>query len=135
VQVKRKTGQGFSESAAASDLAFLLIIYFLAISGFNINMGFLVELPAQDARRMVPGEDILRFELDRAGGIIHQDAAIGISLAESLIRSARAENPGVAVVLGIDPQAQWQSVVSFVELAQQMEIEAFSFSMTPGGPP
>ncbi|MCL1991429.1 MAG: biopolymer transporter ExbD [Spirochaetes bacterium] len=135
MQVKRKTGQGFSESAAASDLAFLLIIYFLAISGFNINMGFLVELPAQDARRMVPGEDILRFELDRAGGIIHQDAAIGISLAESLIRSARAENPGVAVVLGIDPQAQWQSVVSFVELAQQMEIEAFSFSMTPGGPP
>jgi len=32
-------------------------------------------------------------------------------------------------MLTIDPQAKWQRVVSFVELAQQQKIDAFSFTM------
>ena len=117
------------ESSAASDLAFLLIIYFIVIAGFNINKGFLVNLPAKDSTRMILKEDLLRFNLDHDGYLTFEDDFIGIPEAANLIRSARAANPDIAVMLSIDPQAKWQRVVSFVELAQQQRIEAFSFSM------
>jgi biopolymer transport protein ExbD len=129
MKLRRNKRPGILESSAASDLAFLLIIYFIVIAGFNINKGFLVNLPAKDSTRMILREDLLRFSLDNYGYLTFEDELIGIPEAANLIRSARAANPGIAVMLTIDPGTKWQSVVSFVELAQQQRIEAFSFSM------
>ncbi|MCL2270937.1 MAG: biopolymer transporter ExbD, partial [Treponema sp.] len=128
MKLQRKKKTGFLETAAASDLAFLLIIYFIVIAGFNINQGFLIHLPAKDSTRMILKEDLLRFDMDSAGNIIYNAHIIDIPEARSLVSSARAENPGIAVILTIDPQARWQQVVSFVEIAQHQKIEAFSFT-------
>jgi biopolymer transport protein ExbD len=129
MKLRRNKRPGILESSAASDLAFLLIIYFIVIAGFNINKGFLVNLPAKDSKRMILKEDLLRFSLDEDGYLTFEDELIGIPEAGNLIRSARDANPGIAVMLTIDPRAKWQRVVAFVELAQQQRIEAFSFSM------
>jgi len=129
MKLRRTKRPGISESSAASDLAFLLIIYFIVIAGFNINKGFLVNLPAKDSTRMILKEDLLRFNLDGEGYLTFEDDMIGIQEAANLIKSARAANPDIAVILTIDPKTKWQRVVSFVELAQQQRIEAFSFTM------
>jgi len=133
MKLRRTKRKGISESSAASDLAFLLIIYFIVIAGFNINKGFLVNLPAKDSTRMILKEDLLRFNLDGEGYLTFEDDMIGIQEAANLIKSARAANPDIAVILTIDPKAKWQKVVSFVELAQQQRIEAFSFTMKKDG--
>ena len=125
---KRKRGI-FSETAASSDLAFLLIIYFLVIAGFNINQGFLMNLPAKNTTRLILKEDLMRFEMDGAGRISYEGNEINIPSAELQIRSAAAGRPDLAVVLTIDPAAPWQQVVYFVELAQKLNVESFSFSM------
>jgi biopolymer transport protein ExbD len=132
MKLQRKKKPGFLESAAASDLAFLLIIYFIVIAGFNINRGFLVNLPAKDSTRFILKEDLLRFEINESGNLIFNDEYIDIPEAGNIIRSARTANPEIAVMLTIEPFAQWQEVVSFVELAQLHRIEAFSFSMKKG---
>jgi biopolymer transport protein ExbD len=129
MKLKRKEKLGFLESAAASDLAFLLIIYFIVIAGFNINQGFLLHLPAKDSSRVILREDLLRFEMDSEGNLIHDSQFISIRDARNLIASTQAVKPDIAVILTIDPQALWQEVVSFVEIAQQQRIEAFSFTM------
>jgi biopolymer transport protein ExbD len=129
MKLKRRKKSGFLETAAASDLAFLLIIYFIVIAGFNINRGFLVNLPAKDSTRMILREDLLRFSINGEGRLIHNDEFIAISEAGTIIGTARSSNPDIAVILTIDPGAEWQEVVSFVELAQQHRIEAFSFTM------
>jgi biopolymer transport protein ExbD len=129
MKLKRANKPGFTDSSASSDVAFLLIIYFIVIAGFNINKGFLINLPAKDSTRLILRDDLLRFEMDENGYIIYDTQLIGLPEAESLIRSTVAANPNIAVMLSIDPQAKWQRVVSFVELAQDLKIEAFSFSM------
>ncbi len=129
MKLRRHKKPGILESSAASDLAFLLIIYFIVIAGFNINKGFLVNLPAKDSTRMILKEDLLRFSLDNDGYLLFEGESVSIREAGNLIRSARAANPDIAVILTIDPQAKWQRVVSFVELAQQQKIEAFSFTL------
>ena len=129
MKLKRRTRSGFTDSSASSDIAFLLIIYFIVIAGFNINKGFLINLPAKDSTRMILKDDLLRFELDSDGNIRHEERVMSIAEAEKLIAGVQAENPNVAVLLSIDPQAHWQRVVTFVELAQDLKIESFSFSM------
>lgn len=129
MKIKRQKKHGFLESCASSDLAFLLIIYFMVIAGFNINQGFLINLPARDSARLILSEDLLRFEMNAAGDIVYAGEAIDIPHAGNIIQSAKAVNPNIAVIITIDGEAHWQNVVSFVELAQDMRIDAFSFSM------
>ena len=126
----RRPGKNISiETSATSDLAFLLIIYFLVIAGFNINQGFIVNLPAKNSSRLILKDDLARFEMDSTGGLFHNGAKIELAEAEREISAAAAGHPDLAVLLSIDGQAPWQNVVLFVELAQKLNIEAFSFSL------
>jgi len=129
VKIKRRKKAAASESSAASDVAFLLIIYFLVIAGFNINQGFLLNLPAKDSRRLILKDDLMRFEMDSHGAVFYDGTELNIAEAEKEIHEAVAVNPNLAVVLTIDPLAPWQSVVFFVELAQKLKVDSFSFNM------
>jgi biopolymer transport protein ExbD len=128
MKLKRREKIPFGESSASSDIAFLLIIYFIVIAGFNVNQGFLMNLPARDSRRLILKDDLLRFDMDGKGNIAYQGEPVETDEAERTIRGAAAQRPNLAVVLSIDPEAPWQRVVSFVELAQKLEIQSFSFN-------
>jgi biopolymer transport protein ExbD len=134
MKIKRKKKPRFAELVVASDLAFLLIVYFIVIAGFNMNKGFLLSLPQKDSVRMVQRDELVRFELDASGRLYFQgERQIDTEEAAGIIAKAHSENPDIAVVLTIDPAANWQSVVSFVEVARTQKIEAFSFAMRKGG--
>jgi len=129
MKIKRLKKHSFLDSSSASDVAFLLIIYFIVIAGFNVNKGFLLNLPAKDSSRMILKEDLIRFEMDAGGRIIYEENDVSIQDAKYLIYSAQKSNPNIAVILTIDKNAYWQNVVSFIELAQDMKVDSFSFSM------
>ncbi|MDR3145173.1 MAG: biopolymer transporter ExbD [Treponema sp.] len=129
MKLNRKRGGIAQDSGASSDIAFLLIIYFIVIAGFNVNKGFLMNLPAKESTRLILREDLLRFELDPAGSIIFGGKTLDHTAAEREIRSAVSLNPNIAVLLTVDGEAPWQKVVSFVELARKLEVDSFSFKM------
>ncbi|MDR3342101.1 MAG: biopolymer transporter ExbD [Treponema sp.] len=129
MKLNRRKKNPFEDSSASSDIAFLLIIYFIVIAGFNVNKGFIMNLPARDSTRLILKDDLLRFELDASGRLLHKGEPLDVAFAEQEIRTAIGVHPNLAVVLTIDPAAPWQQVVSFVELAQKLEVESFSFSM------
>ena len=133
MKIKRRVKDIASESSASSDVAFLLIIYFLVITGFNINQGFLLNLPAKDSTRLILKDDLMRYEMDESGALFYEGTETSISGAEKDIRDAVAINPNIAVVLMIDGGAPWQNVVYFVELAQKLKVDSFSFNMKKQG--
>ena len=134
MKINRRKRLTFADSSAASDMAFLLIIYFIVIAGFNINKGFLINLPAKNSTRLILRDDLIRFELDGGDNIIHEGNSIDISEARRLIASAQADNPNMALILTIDSATHWQKVVSFVELAQDLKVDSFSFTMQRDNP-
>ncbi|MDR0557543.1 MAG: biopolymer transporter ExbD [Treponema sp.] len=129
MKLHRTKHSPFDDSSASSDIAFLLIIYFIVIAGFNVNKGFLVDLPAKDSTRLLLREELLRFEMSDSGAIFYDEKPLAAPEVETLIRSNLAAQPNLAVALVIAPAAPWQSVVSFVELAQKLQVDSFSFSM------
>ncbi|GHU62695.1 hypothetical protein FACS189445_5810 [Spirochaetia bacterium] len=133
MKLHRRTKRGFSDSSASSDIAFLLIIYFIVIAGFNVNKGFLMNLPAKDSTRLILKDDLLRFELDSSGYLLYQGAPLDYISAEQRIRGAVSAHPNLAVILTVDGKAPWQELVSFVALAQKLEVESFSFTMKQQG--
>lgn len=133
MKIKRRKKAVFAETAASSDLAFLLIIYFLVIAGFNVNLGFLVNLPERGSIRIVEADELLRFEMDNNGKLFYEAYEINIAGAERIIRTAVARHPNLALLLLIDGGAPWQQVVSFVELAQMLQVDSFSFNKKPKG--
>jgi biopolymer transport protein ExbD len=129
MNLRRKKRAGHYEGSAASDVAFQLIIYFLVIAGFNSNDGFIMNLPARDSVRLIQRGDLIRFDMDSQGTILYEGTAMDRSVVENEIRFAILEQPELAVILTIDPAAPWQQVVSFVEMAQKLEVQSFSFRM------
>jgi biopolymer transport protein ExbD len=129
VVIKRRVKRRIDDNSSTSDIAFLLIIYFIVIAGFNVNKGLLMNLPAKDSTRLAAKNDILRYELDKNGRIISNGKSIDIKTVERAIIVGAALNPNLALILTVAPDAPWQSVVSFVELAQKLKIESFSFKM------
>ncbi|MDR1949990.1 MAG: biopolymer transporter ExbD [Spirochaetaceae bacterium] len=134
MKLNRKPRGSLNDSGASSDIAFLLIIYFIVIAGFNINKGFLMNLPAKDSTRLILKEDLLRFELDASGAIIFGGNVLEPAAAEGEIRAAMGVNPNMAVILTVDGKAPWQRVVSFVEMAQRLKVDSFSFTMKEEDP-
>jgi biopolymer transport protein ExbD len=133
--IRRRERPPGQDSGASSDIAFLLIIYFIVIAGFNVNRGFIMNLPARDSTRLIQKDDLLRFELDGGGSLFFRGEPTDAGGAEREIRAAVAGNPNLAVVLTVDPRSPWQEVVAFVELAQKLSVDSFSFSMKREGPP
>ena len=129
MKITRRQKNIASESSVASDVAFLLIIYFLVIAGFNVNQGFLMNLPEKDSTRLILRDELMRFDMDSSGAISYQGEELSISEAEREIRRAIADYPNLAIVLSIDGEAPWQQVVYFVELAQKLNVDSFSFNM------
>jgi biopolymer transport protein ExbD len=129
MKIPRKKKRTFAESSASSDIAFLLIIYFIVIAGFNVNKGFLMNLPAKDSTRLVLKDDLLRAELDESGAITLQGEAFGWEEAEREIKTAVSLRPNLALMLTVAPQTAWQNVVTFVEMAQKLKVDSFSFTI------
>jgi len=127
--IKRKIREGIENSSALSDMAFLLIIYFIIIAGFNVNKGFLLNLPKKDSVLLVPRDELLRFSMDESGSLFFSESRLTYNEAQEKIRAAIAERPNTAVILNINEKAPWQNVVSFVELAQENKVDSFSFSL------
>ncbi|MDR2897294.1 MAG: biopolymer transporter ExbD [Spirochaetaceae bacterium] len=131
--LRRPKKKGAEENSALSDLAFLLIIYFIVIAGFNVNKGFLMNLPVKDSMRLIPREELLRFELNGSGTLFLNEGEISLENAEQVIADAIAVKPNLAVLLLADANTSWQDVVNFVELAQRLEVDSFSFKMKEEG--
>jgi biopolymer transport protein ExbD len=71
----------------------------------------------------------MRFEMDSSGAVFFNGEKLALPETEREISQAIASHPNLAVILSIDGKAPWQQVVYFVELAQKLKVDSFSFNM------
>lgn len=118
-----------SSSGALNDLSFLLIIFFIVIAGFNVNKGFLLNLPVKDKPRIVKTDDLMKCRLTPDGSIFLDDKCLTIDELRSVVSEKKAEWPNMTFLLIIDPDTEYQNVVNIIYEIKQQKIENFSFKM------
>lgn len=129
IRSRRRPGMDPAESGALNDLAFLLIIYFIVIAGFNVNLGYLLNLPGKDTQRLVNTQELIRLRLDPAGELSLGGEVLSLPGMEETLAKGVSLRPNLTVVLFIDPACPWQRVVDVIGAAQRTRVENFSFKM------
>ncbi len=118
-----------ADSGALSDLAFLLIIFFIVIAVFNINKGFILGIPKKESTKVVNTKDIIKVKIDADGTLNLDNEIITLSDLETKVSSLLSVSPNLTFLLKIDPEVPFQEVVHIIEIAREMSIDNFSFSM------
>jgi biopolymer transport protein ExbD len=131
MKIKRKSRKGFSfaESGTLSDLAFLLIIFFMVIAVFNINEGFILGLPQKDSVKIVNVGDIIRVTLDRDNQLFYKDNRYSLTEIENLTKECLDVRPNLTFLLKVHPEARYQDVVNVVNTIRKLDVDNFSFSL------
>ncbi len=129
---KRREPDDPSNSGSLNDLSFLLIIFFIVIAGFNVNKGFLLNLPDRQKARVVQTRELLKCRLSAAGTILIDGAETDIPALRERAEKLRAEYPNMTFLLEVHPDAPYGSVISVIHEVRALKIENFSFRMSGG---
>ncbi|MBP5402726.1 MAG: biopolymer transporter ExbD [Treponema sp.] len=116
-------------SGSLNDLSFLLIIFFIVIAGFNVNKGFLLNLPSKDKPIVVNTQDIMKCSLTQEGQLFIDDSEVKIEELSDLIVEKLKTWPNMTFLLVINPDTQYQKVVDVISTIRKLKVENFSFRM------
>ena len=128
-RMPRRNVEDSSSSGALNDLSFLLIIFFIVIAGFNVNKGFLLNLPSRDKPIVVNTNDILKCELDEGGDIFLDGKKIQLEDLSKKINAKLKTRPNMTFLLTINPETHYQKVIDVVSAVRKLKVENFSFRM------
>ncbi len=131
MKIRRKSRKvkGIADSGALSDLAFLLIIFFIVIAVFNVNKGFMLGLPSINSAKLVNVEEIIKVYLNENNELIFKDEKILLDEMETIVRINFLQKPDMTFLLKVHPDAVYEEFVNIVERIRKLEVENFSFSM------
>lgn len=111
------------------DLSFLLIIFFIVIAGFNVNKGFLLNLPSKEKTRVVHQEDLIRCNLNKNEELVLNGKVVSIDELSKFVSEKKKLWPNLTFLLLINPDATYQSVIDVIYMVRQQKVENFSFRM------
>ncbi len=127
--IKRRCPNDPGDSGALNDLSFLLIIFFIVIAGFNINKGFLIDLPDNQKPRVVNTNDLLKCFVGSDGNLFIDGKSIDREALFLELRGKKSQYPNMTFLLVIHPETPWQHVVAIIHDTRRLDIENFSFRM------
>lgn len=133
IKRKGKRNADISESGTLSDLAFLLIVFFIVIAVFNINKGFVLGLPKKGSSKIVKTTNILNFSMDQQGKTYLDQKVIKLKEMQAVIEDNLREKPNMTVLLDIHPEVRYQEVVHVIEIIRRLQVENFSFKLLEEG--
>lgn len=100
--------------SSMADIAFLLIIFFMVTSVFNVDRGLLIELPETQERESV---DIKEMVLSiAADGTVHADGKpLGLDKVGAYVQAGRRINPNRLVVVRSDRRVPYGAVTDVMD--------------------
>ena len=117
VKFKKKKGMGDELSTASmSDIAFLLLIFFLVTTIFNQEQGLPMQLPGQASETAkIKQKNILNIDVE-ANNLVYLDGTqFRVPAIESEIRRRVFENPKLIIQLKVHPDAFYGTMVDVLD--------------------
>jgi len=113
--------------ASMSDIAFLLIIFFLVTSVFIIKEGMHLVMPDRDREPVtVSSADVITITMTADSRIIADGKKIGKDALAELIRSSHEKYPETYVLLKISGDVSYELAVELIDLAKTAGMKKLS---------
>jgi len=117
MKIKRvkKFNYDFSDTGVLSDLAFLLLIFFLAVGTFIPVWGYRMDTGGV---KSVPSPECLEFELTESG-LKMDGRRISTFMAGYRISNAVEKNCDAKITLLVAPEVEYQMVVDAIDILKK----------------
>lgn len=133
IKTKRRNRTDIAESGALSDLAFLLIVFFIVIAVFTVNTGFILGLPRKNSTKIVHVEDIIKINLLEDGSIEQDGEKLSLSRLDEIVTERLKVRPNMTLLLTIEPEVVYQEVVDIIDFIRKKDVDNFSFRLAEEG--
>lgn len=119
--------------SSTADIAFLLIVFFLAASALLEMRGVSIPLPKKNAPPMeIEEKNLFRIEIDEQGRYIHENQAVDLASLKETAAEAFQENKNLVVVVRPFPDAPTATVPRLIRMLQELRIQRVSLAMKKG---
>ena len=128
---KKKKGTPEISMASTSDIAFLLLIFFIVSTVFNLEMGLPMVLPSgqTESAAKVSRKNILEVRAQADNTIIINNSVVKLTDVRRIVQDAQEENPKVVVVIETSPQAHYGTMVNILDELKMAGIRKISLKM------
>ena len=129
---RKKRPLGGIPTASMPDVAFLLLVFFLTTTTFDIKkgLGLVLPPPAEEGAQRVRlrEENIARVLINQEGRIALNDEEITYAQLENRIRIMVAENPDLVVSLRSDRRSRYFHMIDALDRLRAAGAEKISLS-------
>jgi biopolymer transport protein ExbD len=120
-------GAGEFQAATMSDIAFLLLIFFITTTIFSVDEGIPLVLPAsRSAVTKVKQKNILEIKAYPDGSVVADGSNIGIGGVRALVERRLAANHELVVVVLTHPNAEYGLMVDLLDEIKLAECRRIS---------
>jgi len=113
---RRKGAVGDMSMASMSDIAFLLLIFFIVTTVFLDEQGLPMQLPgASSEQAKINPKNILNIDIDAANTVKLDGAPFPVSALESEVRRRTTANPKLVIQLKVAEDAFYGTMVDVLD--------------------
>ncbi len=115
-------------TVSMGDIAFLLLVFFMATTIFRLDQGLQVVLPSAESTEVPRREHMASIWIDRDGRISVNDRFISASEVEAIVKAALFDAPDAVVALNADEHAPYGVVSDVIEALKNANAARLSFT-------
>lgn len=116
--------------ASMSDIAFLLIIFFMVASVFIIKDGLHLVLPDKQRKPVIiSSKSVITIAMYDDGTITYNEKEIARNNIEEKLQSAFSENEKIFVLLRVSKKVKYSDTVSVIDMVKFAGIKRLSIRM------
>lgn len=117
-------------SGSMSDIAFLLLVFFLLVSNVDQDKGIGVVLPGEGGETEVSKKNITNILVDASGRVLFNDDVIPLNELNKQARQKEQENPKMIFSVQTDPKTKYQVYVDVIDQLKQANVKRISIANT-----
>jgi biopolymer transport protein ExbD len=118
-------------SVSMGDIAFLLLIFFMATTIFKTEEGIEVRLPRADTGEKQKKDQVLHVWIDQKGRVWINDSFVANQRVSEWVAARAADRPDLVVAFNADERAPYRSVASVLEQLKEANATHVSFTSDP----
>ncbi|OYW45805.1 MAG: biopolymer transporter ExbD [Sphingomonadales bacterium 32-68-7] len=103
------------------DLAYVLLVIFILMATASVQ-GIKVDLPKASASQSLVQPKTIALTVNNEGQVFMDAFPVTMPDLETRLRSAKASNPDVPIVLKGDATAQYGKIMEVLDLCRQLEL-------------
>ncbi len=129
---RKKRPAGGIPTSSMSDIAFLLLVFFLTTTKFDIKKGLGLVLPpaAQEStqRVRIREDNIARILINREGRVAINEEEVSHIELENKVRTLVRENPDIVISLRTDRRSKYFHMIDVLDRLRSAGAEKISLS-------